>query len=128
MNDEALQHDFWSSVDGLLSRTGRNLKDLAESTGLKYQTVIGWRTYKRLPNLRSALSIADFLGVSVEVLCGRAAMPVDVRRAFNDMLESSDGALRRNLSDAGRLDEARAVVDDFSALMEEMQAVSKKGM
>ncbi len=59
---------FWDNVDILLAKKNCTLRDVAEKTGLKYQTILGWRTNNRLPDLSAAIDMAKCLGVLVENL------------------------------------------------------------
>ena len=97
---------FWETTDRLLAKSGRLLSDLAGETGIKYQTMLGWRANKRLPDLYSAVLIADALDVPVEMLC----LPNGLGKAAE---RSTSGFLKKVLSEddpenARRADEASA--------------------
>ena len=104
---------FWYRVDTLLANQGKTLKDLSEATELKYSTILSWRINKRLPDLSSAIDIAQFLGVLVESLTDRMGFHTPsvesiIEDAFNkipkDIASSASGLAeaRKDAENAGK--------------------------
>lgn len=58
--------DFWSRVDAL--RGGKSLKDLADSIGLNYTTLINQRSKNRYPSRADMIKISEVLGTSIDSL------------------------------------------------------------
>lgn len=66
MKCEETSIDYWNRVLNLLGR--RSLKDLAEATGIPYQSVTGWKTKHRIPKYEEGYKIARYLNTSMDYL------------------------------------------------------------
>ena len=86
---EALQSRFWYRVDDLLTKKGKTLQEMAEATNIKYPTILSWRARKRLPDLMSALNIAEFFGVTIEYLLEIRDKKTDLVREFDEICLNS---------------------------------------
>ena len=111
--DEVLTR-FWSTLDTLLMKEGRTLLDMAEATGIKYQTLIGWRTNKRLPDLYSALLIADFMAIPLEALC--------LADGLGKVAKESTAGIIRRVAPAPATEEREDRIEEAMASSEELCA------
>lgn len=120
---DALQEVFWYRVNDMIAKRQKTLQDVAEATGIKYSTILGWRTNKRLPDLRSALLIANFLEVNVEFLCGFRSKAVELEKEFEEGLEANP-RYKKALEDADKLDAARETVHSIGDLLDTLRILA----
>ena len=69
MSKEDMYTHFWIVFDGITAMKQISIRKLSEETGINYQTIAGWKQNKRLPDLYSAILIADYLSCPLEVMC-----------------------------------------------------------
>ena len=115
---------FWQNVDRCLRQRDELLQNLAESTGIKYQTITSWRTNNRLPDLYSALLIASYLDVTVEYLAIPRSTNTVINNAFNALFMDAvtgDSKKVRELLSAVSKD-----VEETSKLVEQLEMISNK--
>ena len=115
---EILQSRFWYRVDDLLIKKGKTLQELSESAGIKYPTILSWRARKRLPDLISALCIAEFFGVSVEHLLELPSMHTDLKRQIMEAV--SDATPERLERYRPAIDSSLKAADSFADLVERL--------
>lgn len=118
---DELQDVFWYRVDDLLSKKGKTLQEMAEATEIKYNTLLGWRANKRLPDLRSAVLIANFFDVNVEYLCGNRSKKTEIEKDFNEIIESSSDTFRKMLKETGRDETLPQMVHEFAKFFDELR-------
>lgn len=92
---EESARSFWVRVDESLNTIPLQLKDIADATGLSYQSLTGWRHKNRMPDLEAAVVIADCLQVSLDYLAtGKTvaiAVPENTRLyTINKKLRTAD--------------------------------------
>ena len=68
-NRDTMYTRFWTAFDVAVAVKRVTVRELSRETGIKYQTIAGWRQHKRLPDLYSAVLIADYLSIPLEVMC-----------------------------------------------------------
>lgn len=54
----------------LVIKSGKNLKEISEKTGIPYPTLSGYNQGIRVPKIDKAQKLADYFGVSVSYLMG----------------------------------------------------------
>lgn len=60
--------EIWSNVDKALSEKQMSLLEMAQKSGLNYDTVRGWRTKTIYPDIDQAKRMADAVGLTMEKL------------------------------------------------------------
>ena len=60
--------EIWSNVDKALSEKQMSLLEMAQKSGLNYDTVRGWRTKTIYPDIDQAKRMADAVGITMEQL------------------------------------------------------------
>ena len=68
--------DFWNRVDSL--RGGKSLKDLADSIGLNYTTLINQRSKNRYPSRADMIKISEVLGTSIDSLLSDTPVKLNI--------------------------------------------------
>ena len=68
--------DFWNRVDAL--RGGKSLKDLADSIGLNYTTLINQRSKNRYPSRADMIKISEVLGTSIDSLLSDTPVKLNI--------------------------------------------------
>lgn len=86
--EKELQETYWYRIDDILKKKSRTLQDLAEETGIKYPTILSWRSRKKLPDLASALAIAQYFGVSIEYFLEPWEKGLDLKRELQQIIDS----------------------------------------
>lgn len=66
--------EFWARVDYIIRMKGVTLYEVAEALGITRNTLYASRSRGSLPSIRTMVSIADYLGVSMDYLLGRSVM------------------------------------------------------
>ena len=59
---------FWERVKSLIAAHNINQRQFAAHIGMPINTFRGWLHYRRIPDLQTAINIADSLGVSLYYL------------------------------------------------------------
>lgn len=59
-------NDIWARLDKALERQGLSLVELSEMTHISYDTLRGWRTKGRYPQLDDAKRMADALALGID--------------------------------------------------------------
>lgn len=67
---------FWNRVDAL--KGCMSLRELADSIGLNYTTLINQRSKNRYPSRTDIMKIAEILGVSIDSLLSDTAVQLDI--------------------------------------------------
>ena len=129
-NEEARKGAFWVRVDSLLTDKSKTLKDIAEATEIRYQTIISWRANNRLPDLSSALDIAKFLGVLVETLTEfeefkKPSISSIVSDTFMSIPESARNLMDISNEDIQELIASGAKFDSILAKVQKVDALFK---
>ena len=119
---DELQERFWYRVEMLLARKGKNLQDMSADTGIKYPTILSWRTRKKLPDLASALAIARYLGVTVEYLAEIWHKATDLSRDLEEALADADPETVRNLEP--KLPDIRQLLNRSAELMDAVRIIA----
>ena len=119
---EEMYERFWNVVEKLLSRKGLSFTDVTKATDIKYNTLIGWRNNKRLPDLYSALAISEFLDVPIESLClpdrfGRTTIQ-PATKLLSSFIEEQDEEAKKLALDA--LNESNSLAEKFNKLFEDI--------
>jgi len=99
----AIQSTFGANLQSLRELRGLTQAELGKRAGLAAASISHFETGQRMPSLESLVKLADALGVSVDVLLGRAS------------LESSTSLdpifMQASKADARTLDTARRVME-----------------
>lgn len=99
LDKESRIDTFWYRLDRVLMLRKMTLKELSKETGIKYQTIAGWRMHKRLPDLSSALDIASALDVSVEYLTEIGYLQQNLKQKVNEFMIDINPAFAKNNMD-----------------------------
>lgn len=68
--NEDFTNQFWRRFDVVLDERNLQIKDLCQNSGIPYKTLTGWRSKHRLPDLETAVYIAQALSCSLDSLMG----------------------------------------------------------
>ena len=108
---------FWKRIDRILADKGITLKDVAEQAGLKYSTVISWRANGRLPDLSSALDIAEVLGVFLENIASPLEYPqikaVDILSDASALVPEELKSSQRFMNNLKHIEESAVIFDEL---------------
>ena len=107
---------FWYRFDRLLMIRKMTLRELCDKTGIKYQTLAGWRMHRRLPDLSSALDIAKALNVSVEYLSEIGYLNQSLKQKVNEFMIDINPAFAKNNKEL--IDSAVGYGDKLNGLLD----------
>ena len=80
---------FGQNLKRLRERRGFRQIDVAAGTGIDRRQISKWETGKLEPDIRSLCLLADFFGVSIDYLVGRAAPQLkDIYARMRKLLDS----------------------------------------
>ena len=74
-------------VEALGREKGFNLKEIARGAGVPYAQLHSWKSRGTIPNGKSLLMVADFLGVTPHHLLYGTPLPNDYTSAHGRLLE-----------------------------------------
>lgn len=71
-------------------REDRDLKqtDVAQGTGIDQRTISNYETGKTIPDAFSLIKLADFFGVSIDYLVGRADIDLYTEKKRTELIEN----------------------------------------
>jgi transcriptional regulator with XRE-family HTH domain len=91
----------------LLTKNGITQRQLAEHLGLARTTVTGYVSGEREPNHSILLKMADYFGVTVDLLLGRDDDLIIVEKGYSDFLDKEEiskkiSNIERTMSDLNK--------------------------
>jgi len=97
---------FWRNVKEELEYNLITQKELAEKTGISYNTLQSWITKNRLPDAEQALKIANELNTSIEyLLTGKISDKQELNHRLLDLLPKLNRLTNENLKLLGTIAE-----------------------